>query len=333
MAGDILIFYFYGDDHFRIDMEVSKLKSSLLNGGNEDFNFDRLYNPSPADFLTIALSYPVFAEKRVLFVEDFDDSLINDESMIEYAKSPPPTTAAVFIQKISRINENTKFLKELKGKNYFKLNKIRLLYENELPAYVRKLASEKGVMLSEETAYYITRYTGNNIHNIDSELDKIAAEAACDRNNAKQVTLDRIKPLISISKKFTVFDFADKFMEKDFRAAFSIFNVIYGDGEEPVKIVSVLYGEIRKLHRGKIQEGSGVDMDSVMSMNSVLPFLRKKFIKNLSAYSEKDLEKIAALLEETDIRLKTTSWPSDLVFEDFIFKASRLQGDVKRKPL
>ena len=109
-------------------------------------------------------------------------------------------------------------------------------------------------------------------------------------------------------------------MDRDIRGAFSIFGVIYNDGEEPVKIISVLYNEARKLHKAKVQESSGMDFETILRINGVLPFLKKKFLKNLSSFSVRELKRIMELLGETDFRLKTTSYPQSLIFEEFIFK-------------
>ena len=327
MKNEVLIYFFYGEDIFRINKEIEKIKSTVLKKEQFDFNFDRLVSPSLSEFLNIAGSYPAFSEKRVVQVEDFDDSFLNDENMLEYIKSPSPDTVVIFYYKNSKINENAKFFKESKNKDYFRLSKIRLLYDSELPSYIKSLSEEKGIGLSDEAAYYIMRYTGNNILNIDSELDKLASgtKAYKDKKGAKiEIPLSKIKQVISLSKKFNIFDLTDRILDRDLKAAFSIFNIIYGDGEEPIKIISVLYNETRKLHRAKIQEQSGMDLETILSVNSVLPFLKKKFIKNLSSFKIQELKKTVKLLEDADLKLKTTSYPPDLIFEEFIFKLSCL---------
>ncbi len=70
-----------------IKKEIEKIKSETLSENEYDFNFDKLIEPSPQDFLNIAESYPAFAEKRVVLAEDFDDSFLNDESMLEVYRS------------------------------------------------------------------------------------------------------------------------------------------------------------------------------------------------------------------------------------------------------
>ena len=323
MKNQVLIYFFYGEDAFRINKEIEKIKSSVLKKEQFDFNFDRLISPSLSEFLNIAGSYPVFSEKRIVQVEDFDDSFLNDENMLEYIKYPSPDTVVIFYYKNSKIKENTKFFKESKNKDYIRLNKIRLLYDSELPQYIKNLSKEKGMALSDEAAYYIMRYTGNNILNIDSELNKLASGIA-KNDKDKEIPLSRIKSVVTFSKKFNIFDLTDKILDRDLKAAFSIFNIIYGDGEEPIKIISILYSEIRKLHKAKMQEQSGMDFETILSVNSILPFLRKKFIKNLSSFNERELKKTVELLEDADLKLKTTSYPPDLIFEEFIFKLSRL---------
>ncbi|RZD15494.1 MAG: DNA polymerase III subunit delta [Candidatus Acidulodesulfobacterium ferriphilum] len=327
MEKDTLVYFFYGEDDFRIAKEIEKIKSGILKKEQTDFNFDRLISPLPVDFLTIANSYPVLSEKRVIQVEDFDGSFLNDTELLDYLNSPSPSTVIIFYDNSPKINENIKFFKELKTKNYFKLHKIRLLYENELFSYIRNLSKEKGIKISDEAVYYLIRYTGNNTVNIDNELNKIVSGIKPE-NKSKELSVNELKPLLAFSKTFTIFDFIDKILDRDIRGAFSIFGVIYNDGEEPVKIISVLYNEARKLHKAKVQESSGMDFETILRINGVLPFLKKKFLKNLSLFSVHELKRIMELLGETDFRLKTTSHPQNLIFEEFIFKLGFL--DISR---
>ena len=327
MEKDTLVYFFYGEDDFRIAKEIEKIKSGILKKEQTDFNFDRLISPLPVDFLTIANSYPVLSEKRVIQVEDFDGSFLNDTELLDYLNSPSPSTVIIFYDNSPKINENIKFFKELKTKNYFKLHKIRLLYENELFSYIKNLSKEKGIKISDEAVYYLIRYTGNNTVNIDNELNKIVSGIKPE-NKSKELSVNELKPLLAFSKTFTIFDFIDKILDRDIRGAFSIFGVIYNDGEEPVKIISVLYNEARKLHKAKVQESSGMDFETILRINGVLPFLKKKFLKNLSLFSVHELKRIMELLGETDFRLKTTSHPQNLIFEEFIFKLGFL--DISR---
>lgn len=330
MEKDTLIYFFYGEDDFRINKEIEKIKSGVLKKEQMDFNFDKLISPSSIDFLTIANSYPVLSEKRVIQIEDFDGSFLNDTGLLDYLNSPSPTTVIIFYDNSQKINENIKFFKELKNKNYFKLHKVRFLYENELSSYIKNLSKEKGIKISDEAIYYLIRYTGNNTLNIDNELNKIVSWIKTE-NKSKELSLNELKPILAFSKTFNIFDFTDKILDRDIREAFSIFSLIYNDGEEPIKIIAVLYNEIRKLYKAKEQESSGMDFETILQTNSILPFLKKKFLKNLSSFSGYELKRIMKLLEETDFKLKTTSFPHDLIFEDFIFKLSFVNNSKSPK--
>lgn len=313
------VFYFYGEDKFRILREIEKLKSLFLNKDQLDFNFDNLVNPSAGDFLSIANSYPVFSDKRMIKVEDFDNSFLLDDQVVNYFNSPLSSTITVIYDKSSKVNENSKLLKELKAKRHFKIVKFRSLYDNELPSYIKSECKEKKIPLSMESIFYLMRYTGNNTYNIDNELNKLAS-LGLSEGRAGDISPEELKPVLSFSKKFTVFDLVDKIIDKDLRAAFPMFGILYEDGEEPVKIISILYNEIRKIHKGKLLELNGADTAFILGANSVPPFLKSKFLNNMSRFTSGELKKILELLEETDLRLKTSGFPRELIFEEFIFK-------------
>lgn len=327
MKKDILIYFFYGADDFRITGEINRIKSQALKKEQIDFNFDSLVSPSIDEFLDTINVYPVLSDKRVIRIEDFDSNFLGNTDLLNYLDSPSPTSIIIFYDRNPKINLNNKFFKKLKGKDYFKLSKIRLLYDNELFPYIKNLSMEKGIKISDESIYYIVRYTGNNTSIIDNELEKIASGIKPE-NKSKVLSVSDLKPFLSFSKTFNIFDLTDKILDKDTKRAFSIFSAIYDDGEEPIKIASILYSEVRKLHKAKLQESAGINTETILQINSIQPFLKNKFLKKLSLFSVRELKKIMELLEETDIKLKTTSHPHNLIFEEFIFKLNFLTNPV-----
>jgi len=364
---ETLIYFFYGEDEFRINKEIEKIKLTYLNKEQFDFNFDKLSNPSASQILNIADSYPVIADKRIMLIYDFEEAILNDKDLIGYINNPSPTSVIIFYKNAAKINENNNFFKTLKSKKYFKLIKIKPLYDSELPKYISEMCQEKNIVMNDETVYYFLRIIGNNLSNINNELDKISnnfkkltgkkSEAsdsggntvnntvilstgsdtagsyiteinniAHDNTNAKNIkqciTVKDIKSLISVSRAFTVFDFIDAIIDKDFRKAYNIFSLLYEEGEEPVKIISILYTEIKKIHKGKLMDKAGIDLNTVLLANNIPPFLKNKFIARMNSYNLKSLSAIIEIIEETDIKLKTSGFPDNLIFEELIFKTN-----------
>ncbi|MHB1646402.1 MAG: DNA polymerase III subunit delta [bacterium] len=333
---EILIYFFYGEDEFRINKEIEKIKLKYLKENQIDFNFDRISNPSAADILNIADSYPVIADKRIILIDSFEDAILNDEYLNEYANNPSPTSIIIFYKNTPKLNENNSFLKTLKLKKYFKLIKIRPLYDSELPKYISEMCREKNINMDEETIYYFLRITGNNLYNINNELDKISNSfnnvinnndnnnnnAISNAKNQKQITFKDIKSLIAVSRAFTVFDLIDAIVDKDFKKAYNIFCLIYEEGEEPVKIISILYTEIKKIHKGKLMDKSGIDLNTILSVNNIQPFLKNKYLARMNSYKLKNLEDIIKIIEDTDIKLKTSGFPDNIIFEELIFKTN-----------
>jgi DNA polymerase-3 subunit delta len=361
---ETLIYFFYGEDEFRINKEIEKIKLTYLNKEQLDFNFDKLSGPSASQILNIADSYPFTADKRIILVYDFEESILNDEDLIGYVNNPSSTSIMIFYKNAAKINENANFFKTLKSKKYSRLFKIRPLYDSELPKYISEMCKEKNISMNEETIHYFLRIIGNNLSNINNELDKIsnnfkkltakensvsasgdgdksiaatntrndAANSyndACvnalniahdNTKNTKHVTVKDIKSLISVSRSFTVFDLIDAIIDKDFKKAYNIFSLIYEEGEEPVKIISILYTEIKKIHKGKLMDKSSIDLNTILLANNILPFLKNKFLARMNSYNLKDLSAIIEIIEETDIKLKTSGFPASLLFEELIFK-------------
>lgn len=100
------IYYLYGEEDFYLDQLLERF-SKIIPPEQKDFNFDLLYGQevTPAQTLSIARSFPMMAERRVLIIRNFlqlskggseDGSPaghIND--FISYIEQPNPSTILV----------------------------------------------------------------------------------------------------------------------------------------------------------------------------------------------------------------------------------------------
>ena len=66
------IYYLYGEEDFYLDQLLERF-SKIIPPEQKDFNFDLLYGQevTPAQALSIARSFPMMAERRVLIIRNF----------------------------------------------------------------------------------------------------------------------------------------------------------------------------------------------------------------------------------------------------------------------
>ena len=96
------VYYLYGEEQFYLDQLLEKF-SNVLPLHEKDFNFDLLYGEevNPAKVLSIARSFPMMAERRVLIVKNFlqtgkgtvGEGGMND--FIPYLENPNPSCLLV----------------------------------------------------------------------------------------------------------------------------------------------------------------------------------------------------------------------------------------------
>src|SRR6056297_1478895 len=100
------VYFLCGEEEFYLDQLLDQF-SKVIPAEQKDFNFDLLYGQdvTPAKTLSIARSFPMMAEKRVLIIRNFlqlsksvDDGGSSQEHIndfIPYIENPNPSTLLV----------------------------------------------------------------------------------------------------------------------------------------------------------------------------------------------------------------------------------------------
>ena len=100
------VYVFEGEEEYIKAQAVKTLCGRVLPEGLEQMNLTELANPAADELIAAAETLPAMADKRVVLVRDFslfstgksaDDS--DTDRIIEYLRSPSPTTCLVFLVK------------------------------------------------------------------------------------------------------------------------------------------------------------------------------------------------------------------------------------------
>ena len=176
------VYFFYGDEEFNIEQEINKLKKGL------DKNFLemslKIYdNPKFADLISILRTQPMMFGKMLIIIKSdeyfskaFDDKEL--KQIEEALENNNENLDIVFVVELPRnegkkLDSRKKIFKILSKYNAREFATIPTYKTAELENWIKKQAKLKDISLDSEAISAMITQIGNNLREIDGELEKL----------------------------------------------------------------------------------------------------------------------------------------------------------------
>lgn len=316
------IYFYYGDEEFNIEQEVNKLKKGL------DKNFLEMSlktydNPKFADLIAILRTQPMMFGKMLVIIKanDYFSKTFEDKELkqIEQAlEDNNENLDIVFVAEYPR-NEGKKpdsrkkFFKMLSKYNAKEFASIPTYKTAELESWIKKQAKSKDIELNPDAISAMIVQIGNNLRELDGELDKLKLFIYPE----KQITKQNVQELCISNED--LFAFSDYLMkgEKD-RALLEYRRLL--EKKFCLEIVAALQTMIRKwiTLKAKSTECSTFELSKLTGQHEYVVKLNLQKLKNTSL---KDLVKLKQNLTQAEFKIKSglSLFPEKEV-EDVLFK-------------
>ncbi len=176
------VYFFYGEEDYNIDAEIHKLKSSL------DKNYIemsyRVYdNPSFPDLISAIRTQPMMFGKMLIVIKclEYFSKTFEDKEIAEISSALDNNNNnvdIVFVVELPRddkkkLDSRRKLFKILSKYNAKEFNVIPTYKTVELEAWVKKQVQAKKLKITQDGLTAIISQIGNNLRQIDKELDKL----------------------------------------------------------------------------------------------------------------------------------------------------------------
>jgi DNA polymerase-3 subunit delta len=251
------IYYLHGKESFLVQTYAKRILAKCLPESERDFNLIRFSGvPEISAFADAVQTLPVFADKRVVTVNDLDvDKMLKDplEELLGVVEQVPPETCLIFyntgfVHDMKKANANLKKLfacLEKYGKNaaVISFEKISDIYNA-----IARRASQKGCTISRHNAAHLADLCLNNYTLIIQELEKLCAFAGY----SGEITMDSIEKLTTKQLETKTFALADAVVGKRGNRAMEILDELVVQGEKPFMIIAALAATFLDFYRAKI---------------------------------------------------------------------------------
>ncbi len=300
------IYFFYGEEDFNIEQEIGKLKKGLDKNFLE-MSFKTYDNPKFADLTAILRTQPMMFGKMLIvincldyFSKTFDDKEIKE--ITSALENNNDNLDIVFLANLPRnegkkLDSRKKFFKLLSKFNSKEFPTIPTYKTAELEEWVKKQAKSKGIKPAPEAVTNLVIQVGNNLRQLDTELDKLKLLAYPSEN----ITADMVKE-ICISNE-DLFAFSDLLMQNEKDKALLEFHKLL-DKKHPLEILATLQTMLRRWIILKANSGKLTNYE-LSRLTGQHEFVVQKTLQKLKKTELKNLVTLKQNLTEAEYRIKS----------------------------
>ncbi len=300
------VYFFYGEEDFNIEKEIENLKKSLDKNFLE-MSFKTCDNPKFADLIAILRTQPMMFGKMLIVINclDYFSKTFEDKEIKEITaalENNNENLDIVFLACLPRnegkkLDSRKKFFKLLSKFNAKEFPTIPTYKTAELEDWVKKQAKSKGIKPDADAVKDLIIQVGNNLRQLDTELDKLKLLAYPSEN----ITAAMVKE-ICISNE-DLFAFSDLLMQNEKDRALMEFHKLL-DKKHPLEILATLQTMLRRWIILKAKSGklSNYELSRLTGQHE---FVVQKTLQKLKNTSLKNLVALKQNLTDAEYRIKS----------------------------
>lgn len=317
------LYFLYGTEPFLIKTYTDKIIKKCVGEDTLDFNLIRISgNPDIQLLGDYIEGLPVFSERKVIVINDFDIEKLDAEEIKQYTElfGDIPDTATVLIN-ITGIEVDAKKAKT--KKLLAVLEKVGAvcffdyMTQAKIAALVVKKAGKAGIVISNADAAYLVELTLCNMSLVSEETAKLCSYVG----SGGTITRDIIGKLVSKQLDTSIYSLAAAITAGKSADAFTILDELYTQRIEPVIIMSALSGTFIDFYRAKTGKATGATSNEIAEKFNYPKNRVWAVGKAMNAVTHLDaayLRGCIQVLYETDIRMKSSPLDSKTLIETTI---------------
>lgn len=206
---------------------------------------------------------------------------------------------------------------DTRKKLYKKVSSIgKIVCLNKDNNYIVNLIKEKlndFKMSSDDIDYFIIK-VGNNINNIENELEKLINY----KYTEKEINKIDIDNLCFSNIDEEIFALTDAIIKNDNNKAITLYNLFLTKNYDITQMIGLISSQFRFLLQVKILYGKNKTQDEIAKILECHPYRVKLSINNCYYYSKESLEEYLLKLFELDKKIKLGLIDKNIFFELFI---------------
>jgi DNA polymerase-3 subunit delta len=331
-----MIIFLYGPDTFRSRQKLKEIKEKFIKEIDKSaLNIEILDGQTlETSEFEKAVSTPSFlAKKRLVIIEDLisknKGQKIQKELLETLDKNGLKDTIVVFWEggltevktkksksKLSKQRSNL-FFARLKKEKY--AQEFKLLTEAEVHRWATKEIKARGGKIQAPALRLLTDLVGNDLWQMNSEIDKLLAFA-----QNKSITIADVNNLVKTKLDDNIFKLTDALGQKNKKLALKLISDQLKSGTQPTELLAKVTWQFRNLLlvKGFVKEnGEGYPSSRLTYQLGLHPFVIKKTMAQVRSHQLPQLKKNYQHLLTIDYKIKTSQINPEILFDLLVIKS------------
>ena len=318
------LYFFYGEETFLLHHYLKQLQKVIVDPITESFNFHKLTaeNFDMQSFADSVENLPMMAERTMVIVDEIDIFKMNEadrERMIEVLTDIPEYCTVVFTYETTPFKPD-KRLKKL----WDAVDKHGILVEfqkqnqRDLVNWIGRHFAAAGKKILPELCVYLMDITGGTMTVLSGEIAKICAYSGSD-----EILRSDIDAVVEPVLDAVVFQMTDLLGQGEYGAALLKLRQLLKMQQEPIPILGAIGGHFRRLSTARILLDNGKNSGDLMKLTGLSDYPARKTMSAAGRFSARFYEKAAALVLDSDVKMKTSFDDPDRILEVLILQLSQ----------
>ncbi len=336
------VYFLYGPEDYLIEEEIQKLLERTLSLKERGLNLHLFSGEEHSDreIAQTARTLPMFSQHRFVLVREADRMEEEKvDGLTDYMANPCASTCLVLHGQT--VGPWKKHRKEIEKVG--KVEEYPRLKGRSLISWMKNRMKEKGKTLSDESAEYLAEVVGDHLHDLENALEKVFLSVG----GSGAIELSDIEEITSEVKISTVFDLTDAIGHQNLEKALGILEkaldlgaVLFRKEEEPAKkdpippLLAMVAKQYWSMLTIKEMSSHYTDMGEMAKELGTPPWTVKKWMDQGKNFSKSSLLEGILKCHETDLAVKRSRGPKDLLMEKLIIDLCRPESPKSpRRPV
>ena len=308
------LYLIIGDDKQLVNFYLQEIINKI---NSDDKVYYDLSNLPFSSIIDEASMISLFSNKKIIIGSNFDISKIKENEFDYLVKYLNNINNDVYIiLMVSKVDARVKSYKLFK--EYFNIIDVtKSDNTTKIMDYIAKIIKDKGYKISTYDLEYFIQKVGNDIVNINLELDKLFAY----KEEEKVITREDIDLLVIDNIESVIYEFTNAVLEKDIEKINFMYNNFKKENIAYDYLIASLANVFRQAYIIKVLDNDNKSNLEISKVIGKKEFYVKKMLERLYIYSLDDLSDLIITLANIELEYKSGKSNIDKL-ELFLLKKS-----------
>ena len=292
------VYLIYGEEAFLKRSYKNQMREAIAGDDTMNSHFFEGKGLDLKEIISLADTMPFFGDKRLIVIED--SGLFKSggaDALVEYLPHMPASTHILFVE--SEVDKRNRLYKKVKELGYG----AEMTRQNagQLASWAGKILAKEGKKITGRTMELFLSKTGDDMENIQMELEKLISYTM-----GRDVVTDQdVEDICTVRVTNKIFDMVSAIVTRKTKAAMELYEDLLTLKEPPMRILFLIARQFNQILQVKELMGQGMDKGSIASRLKMQPFVVGKVMPQARSFSREQILSYVNLCVDAEEAVKT----------------------------